>query len=63
VSGIIYLRPGHIEPRFVVEMLEALAEATIDVEPPFLVVVQRREGQVRIRFRPVPVSGASPGSA
>lgn len=55
VLGIIYLRPGHIHPAFVVAMLDALRAADVDVEPPFIVVVQRRAAEVRIRFRPVAV--------
>lgn len=60
VVGIVYLRPGHIDPGFVVAMLEALRSAEVDVEPPFIVVVQRRGTEVRIRFRPVPVASPQP---
>ncbi len=56
VIGIIYLRPGHVDPEFVVGMLTVLSQAVIEVQPPFIVVVQRRENDVRIRFRPVPVT-------
>lgn len=49
--GIIYLRPGHIAPAFVLQMLDALESRPEDVEPPFLIVVERRGNDVRIRRR------------
>jgi predicted nuclease of predicted toxin-antitoxin system len=50
-TGILFLRPGHISPKFVLDALAALESATIEVKPPFIVVVERREGQVRVRVR------------
>jgi predicted nuclease of predicted toxin-antitoxin system len=49
--GIIYLRPGHIDPRFVIDMLDALDTLEIETAPPFIVVVDRRAETVRIRIR------------
>ena len=51
VIGILYLRHGHIRPSYVLGMLDTLASADIDVDPPFIVVVQRRDDDVRVRFR------------
>lgn len=49
--GIMFLRPGHIAPSFVLEMLDALDRSELDVAPPFVVVAERREEIVRIRVR------------
>ncbi len=49
--GVVYLRPGHIEPTFVLEMLDELERMEMDVQPPFLVVVERRGAVVRTRLR------------
>ncbi len=52
--GIVYLRPGHIQVSFVVELLEAVLGVNRDVEPPFIVVAERRAGEVRLRVRSGP---------
>ncbi|WP_437983559.1 DUF5615 family PIN-like protein [Sorangium sp. So ce117] len=49
--GIIYLRPGHISPTFVIEMLEAIEASAADVEPPFVLVAERKDALVRVRVR------------
>jgi len=51
VTGILYFRPGHISPDVVFSMWKTLEETPIEVEPPFLVVVERRQERVRIRVR------------
>ena len=51
--GIIYLRPGHIDPRFTIETLDALMASFPTVKPPFVIVAERRGGTVRIRYRGV----------
>jgi predicted nuclease of predicted toxin-antitoxin system len=51
IVGIIYLRPGHIGPAFVLEAIAAIESLDEDVEPPFIVVSDRREDLVRIRVR------------
>lgn len=56
--GLIRLRPGHIEVGFVLQMLDALDVSGIEVMPPFIVVVERRAGRVRVRVRHV--DGESP---
>ena len=52
--GIIYLRPGHISAAFVLAVVDALLESTVDVQPPFVVVAERRQTAVRVRVRTVP---------
>lgn len=49
--GIIFLRPGHISATHVVQMLAAIESTPTEVEPPFLVIAERRDGAVRIRMR------------
>lgn len=49
--GIVYLRPGHIQASFVVELLEAVLGVDRVLEPPFIVVAERRAGELRLRFR------------
>lgn len=50
-SGIVYLRPGHISPEFVLGVLDGVAELDIDVEFPFLLVAARRGDDIKIRLR------------
>lgn len=49
--GIIYLRPGHISAASVVELIDAVHGCGREVEPPFIVVAERRDGRARIRIR------------
>lgn len=53
-TGIVYLRPGHFSAEFVLAIVDALESAEVDVEPPFLVVAERRGLNVRIRLRTAP---------
>ena len=52
--GIVYIRPGHISAAFVLAILDALRESSIDVQPPFIVVAERRETSIRVRARTTP---------
>jgi predicted nuclease of predicted toxin-antitoxin system len=49
--GIIYLRPGHIQPKFVLEILEAIDSRVGAVRPPFVLVAERKHRTIRIRLR------------
>jgi hypothetical protein len=49
--GIAFLRPGHTSVSFVLEILLAVESTATDVEPPFLVVAERRADVVQIRVR------------
>ena len=51
VVGIIYLRPGHIEPAFTLGTLNALFGRIDEIATPFMVVAERGAGQVKIRLR------------
>jgi predicted nuclease of predicted toxin-antitoxin system len=52
--GIIYLRPGHISGAFVLGVIDALLESTVEVQPPFIVVAERQQSAVRVRARTAP---------
>jgi len=49
--GIIYLRPGHIDPDFTVATLRYLRIQDIEVEFPFVIVAERRQQRIRVRVR------------
>ena len=51
VVGIVYLRPGHIDPQFSIKTLETLLGTELDVKPPFIVVARRSQNHVSIRVR------------
>lgn len=51
VIGILYLRPGHIDPRFTIETIEAVLKADPGVSPPFVLVAKRSGSNVTIRIR------------
>lgn len=57
--GIIFLRPGHRDADFTIGTLRALQISEIDVEPPFLLVAERRGHETRVRVRRLVVSGQS----
>jgi len=50
-TGIIYVRPGHIAPEFVLEIIEAVKTLPVEPSPPFMIVAERRENHVRVRVR------------
>jgi predicted nuclease of predicted toxin-antitoxin system len=51
--GIIYLRPGHIQPEYVLKSIEAIENGSVNVESGFVVVAERRGDSVRIRLRTI----------
>ncbi|MFY9822018.1 MAG: DUF5615 family PIN-like protein [Thermoanaerobaculia bacterium] len=51
VVGIIYLRPGHIDPAFTVETLRTALDEVPEVSVPFILVAERVGQQVKIRIR------------
>ena len=51
VIGILYLRPGHINPMFTIGALKVLFDQEIDIEAPFLIVAERVGDNVKIRIR------------
>ncbi len=51
IVGVIFLRPGHMDPLFTIGALRALLERDLDLTPPFIVVVRRTGQAVLIRIR------------
>jgi predicted nuclease of predicted toxin-antitoxin system len=49
--GIVYLRPGHTDSAFIIGALDVLLSQSIEVTPPFILVVQRSADAIRIRLR------------
>ena len=54
--GIVYLRPGHIRPPFVLEILDVLSGIEAEPTPPFIVVADRRGDGIRVRIRELPAT-------
>lgn len=50
-TGIVYLRPGHLDPGFTIGTLRALLAKAPTLEAGFIVVAQRKERSVQIRVR------------
>ena len=51
VVGVVYLRPGHIDPRFTIETIETVLLEDLDLTPPFILVAKRKGNDVTIRVR------------
>ena len=51
ILGILYLRPGHIEPAFTLETLEAVFSEVDEVASPFIIVAERVGDRIKIRIR------------
>ena len=49
--GIIYLRPGHLNPQHHIQTIEKILSNNIEVIPPFILVAHNKNGIVRIRIR------------
>ena len=50
-TGIIYLRPGHIQAEFTIQTIKAIQERAPQVTPPFILVAVRDGDRVKIRVR------------
>lgn len=51
MKGIIFLRPGHIDPRFTIGTLRVLFSRSTLPESPFIIVAERAHEEVKIRIR------------
>ncbi len=51
ILGLLYLRPGHVDPAFTLETIVALSKADIELTSPFVLVAKRRGNRVTIRVR------------
>ena len=53
IVGILFLRPGHIEPAFTIETVKVLLARDVALTPPFILVARRKGSTVTIRYRPL----------
>ncbi|MFL6194422.1 MAG: DUF5615 family PIN-like protein [Thermoanaerobaculia bacterium] len=56
IVGIVYLRPGHIEPSFTLATLDTVLSLVSEVQEPFILVAERIGDRVKIRLRTLPFS-------
>lgn len=54
VVGLVFLRPGHMNPQFTTGTLGRILAADPDVTPPFILVARRTGDTVAIRIRSLP---------
>jgi len=51
VVGIVYLRPGHIDPLFTMATIHTVLSSDPDLVPPFVLMAKRTGNRVAIRVR------------
>ncbi len=51
VVGIVFLRPGHIDPKGTIETLRFILADDLELHPPFVLVAVRQAENVRVRVR------------
>ncbi|MCC6908020.1 MAG: DUF5615 family PIN-like protein [Phycisphaerales bacterium] len=51
VVGIVFLRPGHIDPKSTIETLRFILAGDFELQPPFVLVAVRQAESVRVRVR------------
>jgi predicted nuclease of predicted toxin-antitoxin system len=51
MHGIVFLRPGHIDPQFTIATLTAIELQDFDFTPSFILVARRRGTHVALRMR------------
>ena len=50
-TGIIFLRPGHLDFTIDIQTIKGILNTEIDVEIPFILVVERTNNDIKIRLR------------
>ena len=50
-SGVIYLRPGHFDPKVSIKSLNILIAQNISINFPFIITVENNLKKVKIRIR------------
>ena len=50
-TGIIYIRPGHVNSNEITKILDILLNEEIDIEIPFIIVAELVKNKVKIRVR------------
>jgi predicted nuclease of predicted toxin-antitoxin system len=51
LHGIVFLRPGHIDPQFTIATLQVIDARDLDFSPSFVLVARRRGTHVQLRMR------------
>jgi predicted nuclease of predicted toxin-antitoxin system len=51
ICGIVFLRPGHIDPQFTISTLQTIEMQDIDFSASFILVARRRGSLVQLRLR------------
>jgi predicted nuclease of predicted toxin-antitoxin system len=49
--GIIYLRPGHISSKFVLEIIASVQSSAAEPDVPYILVAERKGTNIRLRIR------------
>lgn len=57
LTGIIFLRPGHLEPQFTIDTIKAILATGVDFFPPSVLVAKRRKDRVTVRLRSLSDAG------
>lgn len=50
-TGIVFLRPGHIDFNFTIQTLNAIIATKLEVQIPFILVAERTGDDIKIRLR------------
>ena len=50
-TGIIYIRPGHVNSYEIIKILNVLLNKDVDIEIPFIIVAELVKNKVKIRVR------------
>jgi predicted nuclease of predicted toxin-antitoxin system len=51
--GVIYLRPGHIDPSFTIDTLRDFLASQLEVTSPVILVAKRTGDRIAVRIRPL----------
>ena len=51
IVGILFLRPGHIDPQFTIDTISVVLKHQFGLKSPFVLVAHRRADRVRLRLR------------
>ncbi len=49
--GVVFLRPGHIDPQFTMDTIKSVLAGEFDLTPPFILVAKRVHDTVAVRIR------------
>jgi hypothetical protein len=50
-TGIIYLRPGHIDYAFDIQTIQSILMTELQAQVPFILVAERSGDDIKIRLR------------